>query len=335
MNPSLLTIQTMTWNVPLVGALCLLAYTLGVWQRQRVTDACQGLYAVYKARNAANCLEKIARSMRRHIRGHQSEIARFQRQLNTTSSIGVHEVEKFISTSRHLSTQLRLADEEICAELDHLLCLTESRVESLTGIANRRAFDEEIRKLLKRHHSTGQPFAYALLDIDHFKQVNDGHGHEAGDQVLQHVVDVMVANARDVDFLARVGGEEFAMLLQSNNIRGAVRGLERIRNAIAESPMQLESGEVTVTISVGVVEPNENETRKSLQQRADAALYHAKRNGRNRICVGGIDGQITSPAGLEADNEAVGERRDSKDRDQRAVTDCHELHPSEAEPARE
>jgi len=158
-------------------------------------------------------------------------------------------------------------------------------LDGLTGIANRRAFDERFALEWQRAASLRAPLTLAMIDLDNFKQYNDLYGHLAGDQTLRAVSQVLGAR-RPEDFAARFGGEEFAVLLPNTANRGAARVTERIRAAVlalAIDHLGNAWGRVTVSIGYATVIPGPNDTPARLIQSADAALYLAKQNGRNRI----------------------------------------------------
>lgn len=155
----------------------------------------------------------------------------------------------------------------------------------LTGAINRRKFDElalrELRRVVRYHH----PLTCLMLDIDHFKQINDRYGHAAGDEVLKQFYKTMVEVVRSVDIVARIGGEEFVVLLPETAHEPAVQLAERIRLAVEALQLKLESGEViTLTVSIGVSSWREPMSGvATLLERADGALYRAKGEGRNRV----------------------------------------------------
>lgn len=164
--------------------------------------------------------------------------------------------------------------------------------DGLTGIPNRRAFDAQLDAVIRSYHRYGRPFSLILLDVDHFKRINDTYGHEAGDAVLKAVASRIAGSVRDVDFAARYGGEEFAVLLPETGLAGAVETAERLRNGIAERSVEWRGQEIAVTISLGVAAVPEcvADAREALA-RADQALYAAKQAGRNRVTAApfGID----------------------------------------------
>lgn len=152
----------------------------------------------------------------------------------------------------------------------------------LTGVWNRRAFEESARKAMARHHRKGEPMALAVLDIDHFKQVNDDLGHDVGDEALKKVAQAIDSSIRLGDFAGRVGGEEFALFLSDvgDDGHGASMALERVLNAV-RGECRVEGRDITASIGFAVA--SRGETYGDLYRRADQALYLAKRNGRDRI----------------------------------------------------
>lgn len=173
-------------------------------------------------------------------------------------------------TNRDLATRLRVKVDEL-AQL--------ATVDGLTGCANHRTFQERLKSEVSLASRTGAPVAMLLLDLDHFKRVNDEHGHLVGDEVLRSVGRVLRDAARSSDVVARLGGEEFALLLPATDVDGAIIAAERLRRAIGgtREPVQ-----VTASIGVAVL-PTMATTDVALQELADKGLYQAKRSGRDRV----------------------------------------------------
>ncbi len=164
------------------------------------------------------------------------------------------------------------------------LAIAEMRAatDGLTGLPNKRAVTDAVQRLFAQASTAGAPLALLLLDLDHFKQVNDRRSHQVGDQVLANVGAVLRTTLRDRDFVGRNGGEEFAILLPETEVPAALNIAERVRAAIAE--MTLAGTDVAVTVSIGVaVFPDHARTPDRLERLADAALYVAKQQGRNRV----------------------------------------------------
>jgi two-component system cell cycle response regulator len=157
--------------------------------------------------------------------------------------------------------------------------------DALTGVYNRRHFDERLRSELAFAIRHNTPLGLILLDVDRFKQINDVHGHLGGDKVLAEIAHRLVRMLRGEDLVARYGGEEFAVLLRSSDIPGCVHAAERLRAAVEEAPCRAGDRKVSITISGGcacLAECNEP-TAAALIALADERLYAAKKRGRNRI----------------------------------------------------
>jgi diguanylate cyclase (GGDEF)-like protein len=160
--------------------------------------------------------------------------------------------------------------------------------DGLTGLPNKRAVTDALKRTVAQASTTQAPLALLLIDLDHFKQVNDKRGHAVGDQVLANVGAVLRAVLRTQDFAGRNGGEEFAILLPDTEIADALAIAERIRTAIAE--ITIPGTDVDVTASIGVAGfPDHASTQDRLERLADAALYLAKRQGRNRVELATVD----------------------------------------------
>jgi diguanylate cyclase (GGDEF)-like protein len=161
---------------------------------------------------------------------------------------------------------------------------SQATTDSLTGLANRWAFDEELALEWRRAERVGDPLALILADIDNFKAVNDRYGHQVGDRVLRKVGEVLAANVRQVDLAARYGGEEFAVIVPETDLSGAIQLADRLRVALASEEIELPGGNrIAVTSSFGVAVKDDLPRAEELVAVADEALYAAKRAGKNRV----------------------------------------------------
>ena len=162
-----------------------------------------------------------------------------------------------------------------------------ARIDSLTGALNRRALEEEAVSEMGRSLRFDRPLSVMILDIDHFKRINDTFGHAAGDEVLRRVVGVVGGSLRQHDTLGRIGGEEFCVLLPETSRDKAAQVAERLRDDIAGLTWAIGGGRLSVTVSVGVstVTKGATEEWQAITRSADAALYRAKHGGRNRVEV--------------------------------------------------
>lgn len=169
---------------------------------------------------------------------------------------------------------------------------TMATTDGLTGIANRRNFDTSLERELARAARNGDEVTLVMLDLDHFKLLNDTHGHQLGDEVLRQVADALAADCRDFDTAARYGGEEFAVVLPGCTSDEAAAAAERLRSIVRHVPSV-----VPITASVGVATfPVHAPDAGSLVKAADEALYESKRNGRNRVTIAGHAGAEPEPA---------------------------------------
>jgi diguanylate cyclase (GGDEF)-like protein len=160
--------------------------------------------------------------------------------------------------------------------------------DGLTGLANRRSFDDELALEWRRAERVGDSLALLLLDLDDFKRVNDEFGHQAGDVVLRRVAAILDSGARHVDLAARYGGEEFALLAPETDTLGAKKLAERLRADLEAATIELPTGgKLNVTASIGVAVKGDLERAEQLVAAADEALYEAKRNGKNRVVTAG------------------------------------------------
>lgn len=179
------------------------------------------------------------------------------------------------------------------AELEQQTCHLQSnldeerrraRMDALTGVANRAAFDERFAEELARQARNGAPVSMLLWDLDHFKSINDRYGHRVGDAVLREVARCLKRQLRVEDFVARIGGEEFATLLVGARLEVAVQRAEQLRESVAALKLHVGGVPVHVTVSCGATELQSADNAEQIFDRADAALYRAKEAGRN-VCI--------------------------------------------------
>ncbi|MDT9001923.1 GGDEF domain-containing protein [Paucibacter sp. APW11] len=160
-----------------------------------------------------------------------------------------------------------------------------TRTDTLTGALNRRAFQEQLQ-LLQARRRRGHAYALLMIDVDHFKRINDQFGHAAGDAALQHLVAVLKGGIRDVDLLGRLGGEEFCLLLPDTRLNAATEVAERLRQRLHLAPLRWRDQQLPMTASFGLTTGQASDKDGSATlAAADAALYAAKRGGRDRVCI--------------------------------------------------
>ena len=158
-----------------------------------------------------------------------------------------------------------------------------AEMDSLTSVFNRRAFLTLLDKALSQARRTESELHVLVIDLDHFKRINDTWGHKCGDDVLRHFVGLAASCLRNEDVMGRLGGEEFAIVLPSANAAGAAAVAERLRALVASQPAMTEHGPITLTVSVGVTQCVMDESSETALQRADQAMYRAKELGRNQV----------------------------------------------------
>jgi diguanylate cyclase len=178
---------------------------------------------------------------------------------------------------------IRYRLEEHAVEIDR--ARLEARTDQLTGVANRKAFDEKLHLLLDEWRRLREPFVLMLIDLDKFKWINDAHGHLVGDQVLKIVGERLKQSLRDGDLVSRYGGDEFAILLPRTTLEDGKRLADTIHRRVSERNCRIEvrHGEISISTSMGVAVPIEGDTDMSLFARVDEIMYRSKRHGRDHI----------------------------------------------------
>ncbi len=211
-----------------------------------------------------------------------------------------------MAASHTLIARLSLSEERIALLESYLNDATrDASTDSLTGLLNRRAFDAGLRTMAGDAMNSGADLSFILIDVDHFKLVNDTWGHPIGDEVLRHVAAMLTRKVRGGDLVARYGGEEFAVILGQTGRRGALRVAENLREAVSSHPFIVTAGfddnqteaRLRITISAGLSSYVPGEAVAQWLGRADEALYRAKRAGRNRVVFAG-DGALARPNGV-------------------------------------
>ncbi len=296
-----------------MGATVLLSYVLvavffgacgltaGFWlSRQKKNVPCRSTEENDTAKEALKRIQRIAETMAGNLQSHQSAISDVDGKLQSidVEHDGVDAVVAIVAelVEHNATIQSQLAEaqfrvDELAREIESQH--QEARTDALTGCANRRAFDETLDALHQDYLSGQFPYALIMFDIDHFKQVNDQHGHAAGDEVLRMVGRVLRNHVRGADTVARYGGEEFAVLMPGVSVQQACFLAESLRTIVAAQLVSHADGALKVTASLGVAAALGQENSGQLKERADAALYAAKNSGRN--CVYWHDGSQCLP----------------------------------------
>lgn len=177
--------------------------------------------------------------------------------------------------------------EKIAEEVKNLLSFQKYKInhDSLTGLPNRESYEEHIHEAVLRWHRSSKELSVAIADIDYFKQINDNYGHHAGDKVLKKIAILFKESIRAVDFVSRIGGEEFVFIFEQTDSQSALLVLEKLRQLVEEYDFYYKDEKVIVTVSFGLTTIKKNDDIESLFIRADKALYNAKAQGRNRISI--------------------------------------------------
>jgi diguanylate cyclase len=244
-------------------------------------------------------LYEVAGHVAQNVHEHSLRVEEIHDRLPPTGEVEstqvVSAVTQLIEANQQMKDQLDAAQEKLQQQTRLIEChAAEARTDALTGLANRRAFDEEIARRLAEFRRQGRIVSLALIDVDHFKQFNDRHGHAAGDRVLRGLASVFQQQVRDMDLVARFGGEEFAIILPGTLTNGALIAAERIRAAVETANFQYGDLSLRVTVSMGVAQFLEGDDERALVERSDTALYAAKDSGRNAVYW--HDGTIARPA---------------------------------------
>lgn len=192
-------------------------------------------------------------------------------------------VSQIMEANRQLQARLENAEHKLETQTDQISCyLTEARTDGLTGLFNRRAFDKALDGLFADWTKKGQAFSIGLIDIDHFKQINDTYGHPAGDAVLKHISQMLQSALGSEVCVARYGGEEFAVL-STNSCEVVAAMLDKMRDAVGQVQVTHDSQIISITLSAGASQIYADDKIGNVVRRADEALYAAKLGGRNRV----------------------------------------------------
>lgn len=192
-------------------------------------------------------------------------------------------ITQIMSTNDELQTRLDAAETQLAEQTSQIESyLTEARTDGLTGLFNRRAFDKKLDEMFAAYRGGAGSFVLILVDIDHFKMINDTHGHPVGDIVLQRIASLLSSGLSDAKIVARFGGEEFAILTEAP-IRSAAEQVNKLRARMAGEAIKAGQTEINVSMSVGLSEPRDELVIGPIVRRADAALYCAKNRGRDRV----------------------------------------------------
>ena len=208
--------------------------------------------------------------------------------LREAHALLLKEIDRVMSNNAALKNELARSHEALTEQRHQIDDLrTAVRVDGLTRLANRTAFDEKLNEMIILHKRHGEPFSLLMIDLDNFKAINDSYGHPAGDRLLKGVAQKIKASLRGTDFLSRFGGDEYALILIKTDITTAADVARKLCEEVRASRFILDDAALSMTLSIGVAEATGSDTEETLLKRADAALYRAKAAGRNGVSVAG------------------------------------------------
>lgn len=206
-------------------------------------------------------------------------------ELKDAHGLLMREIDRVIVGNSTLKKELSRSQAELATQRQQIEELRSAvRMDGLTQLANRAYFDEKLLEMTKLQHRHHDVFSLLLIDVDNFKKINDKYGHQAGDRILKGVAFNLKSALRDSDFVARFGGDEFAVILFRTSGQAAMDVAAKLCSAQNENRLLLDGVNMGVTLSVGAAESTDDDTPETLLKRADLALYRAKSEGRNRPC---------------------------------------------------
>jgi diguanylate cyclase len=204
--------------------------------------------------------------------------------LREVHSLLMREIDRMVSGNLSLKKELSRSQENLASQRQLIEELRSAvRLDGLTQLANRSYFDEKLLEMIKIHHRHNDVFSLLLVDVDNFKEINDRYGHQAGDRILKGVAFNLRNALRESDFVARFGGDEFAIILFRSSGRYALEVAQKLCTAQQESNFLLDGANIQVTLSIGAAEVVAGDTVETLVKRADQALYRVKSEGRNGV----------------------------------------------------
>jgi len=324
----------------ILGAVQLASVAVVVWSSRsgrKAQDRSSGLPAG-DLRKLARRLHRVTNSVAGDVEEHHKQIEQLHDQLTSIPvSEGYPMTEVFLNTVARAIAINEWLQQRLCAAEDRLQQqardieshINEARTDALTGLPNRRAFDDELIRRVAESARKQTTFCLIMLDIDRFKSLNDRYGHPAGDYVLRHLAKVLRNTFREMDMVARFGGEEFAAILPSTSAEDGKLAARRVGATVAKSEFRSRQGLLRVTISIGLAAVCKGDSPASLVQRADKALYASKRGGRN--CGHFHDGLKCQGIVFAADTPLPEDRDGSDEDDLDLKAACEDLRTRLAE----
>ena len=200
----------------------------------------------------------------------------------------IEEIDRVIAANASLRGELASTQQTLREQREQIESLrTAVRIDPLTRIHNRAAFDERLAEAWNRWERYQEMFCLVMIDADRFKAINDEHGHPAGDRVLRGLAQALKETIRGSDFVGRYGGEEFAVILPRCDLAEGRETAEKLRRAVSETHFSLDRSRIRITISLGVAVSRGAASARELLEASDRALYRAKEEGRDRVCTAG------------------------------------------------
>ena len=276
----------------LLGAVQLAAgIAIGMWlRRSDPSEVHRGRQDMLRANAIANRLKALADEMSSSVGEHRSELDHASQLLTSTEArsdealaeLVVDVIGDMVRANQNLQSKLETAETRLQEQATEIEThISRSMTDPLTGLPNRREFNDRLEERMSAWSRRKEIFTLLILDVDHFKKLNDEHGHLAGDQVLAAMGRALRTAIRREDAVARYGGEEFAILLPNTGLAPAMQVAQNVRDAVARIVVKHNGKQIKITTSGGLAAIQANEQAESLIQRADAALYAAKAGGRN------------------------------------------------------
>ncbi len=266
------------------------SFAVGKLRRTQSAECKTAERDMQRAKSIIQEFEGIAAQLQQAVQQHQQQVLQFKERVNAASQGRRNadwddfsiETERILKPTLALADQVARAYDQIKQQSTVLVNLQESRIDALTGVGNRRMFDQSLESYRALFNRYGKQFSLAIVDLDHFKKINDTRGHLQGDHALSTVGLLLRDMVRETDIVARYGGEEFVILMPETPLDGACLFCERVRLAI-ETKLNL-------TASIGVASTEHFGITDDLVHAADQALYQAKEAGRNRVFLSDSDG---------------------------------------------
>ena len=297
----------------LLGAiLMLIGMAVGMWMaRGAATSLLDGRREIHQARLIASRLQQLTNDVSSIVDEHRGQIDQAIQQLASTrhqdheslAKLVVGVFDNIVMANKSLQSSLTSAEGRLKEQAEEIEAhMSLSMTDPLTGLLNRRGFDEQLQSRIVAHRRDGGPFSVLVLDVDHFKQINDNYGHLIGDRMLVAVAQALRESLRQEDAVARFGGDEFAILLPHTTLEEGIVVAHKVNTKVAAAAIEERGFIFAVTVSSGLAMYAGAEDVKSLLERADAALYAAKEAGRhcaflhNGVECCPISGQTTKAA---------------------------------------